>query len=130
MPRSRQRILLIAVALLAAAPASAAPLAHMVFFTLKEDTPETRDTLVEACQEHLSGHEGTLYFSVGAIADELKRDVNDREFDIALHLVFESRDAHDRYQEHPRHLRFIEEIRPLLDGVRVFDSHLTQTPKP
>jgi len=99
-------------------------LAHMVFFTLAEDNKANRDTLVKACQKYLSDHDGTLHFSAGSIADDLQRDVNDREFDVALHLVFANRAAHDTYQTHPQHLEFIEKNKHLWSGVRVFDSYL------
>jgi hypothetical protein len=99
-------------------------LAHMVFFTLADASPAARAKLTAACHEYLSGHEGVLYFSVGTIAAGLAREVNVRDFDVALHVVFENLAAHDRYQAHPRHLRFIEESRPNWKQVRVFDSTL------
>ncbi len=99
-------------------------LAHMVFFTLAEDNQANRDELVSACQKYLSDHDGTAYFSAGAIADDLTREVNDREFDVALHLVFANKAAHDTYQTHPQHLEFIEKNKHLWSGVRVFDSYI------
>jgi len=99
-------------------------LSHIVFFTLAEDTQEHRETLVAACQKYLSDHEGTVYFSAGIINEDLDRDVNDRDFDVALHLIFESRKAHDTYQTHPQHLKFIEENKHLWSTVRVFDSNV------
>jgi hypothetical protein len=99
-------------------------LAHMVFFTLAEDNAANRDTLVAACQQYLSNHDSTVYFSAGAIADDLIREVNDREFDVALHLVFANKAAHDVYQTHPQHLEFIEKNKHLWSGVRVFDSYI------
>ena len=41
----------------------------------------------------------------------MKRDVNDRDFDVALHLVFKNKAAHDQYAESERHQKFIEETR-------------------
>src|SRR5436853_5742965 len=63
-------------------------LCHMVYFKLKDNSPKAVNTLVESCKKHLSGHDGTVYFSAGVLAQDLKRDVNDRDFDVALHLVF------------------------------------------
>ena len=100
------------------------PLAHMVYFTLKDRTPDAREKLVAACDKYLSGHEGTVYFSAGVIAEEFKREVNDQEFDVALNLVFENKAAHDKYQDHPRHQKFIEENRETWAKVRVFDSYV------
>ncbi len=98
-------------------------LAHMVFFTLKDNSPEAKAKLVQACVKYLSGHEGTLYFSAGTRVEELTREVNDLEFDVALHLVFKNKAAHDKYQTHPRHLKFIEENKHNWKRVRVFDSY-------
>lgn len=110
--------------------ASAAPLTHAVFFTLAQDTAENRDRLVAACEEHLSGHEGTLYFSVGVRAEELNRAVNDTDFDVALLIVFDGKASHDAYQKHPRHLRFVEVVKELRSGVRVFDSLVSASATP
>ena len=104
--------------------AGEAQLAHMVFFTLKDSNDANRKRLVEACKKHLDGHEGVVYFSVGTLNPELKREVNDRDYDVALHLVFKNGAVHDRYQEHPRHLAFINESKDLWSKVRVFDSDL------
>lgn len=114
---------------LRATPAHAGPaLAHMVFFTMADDTPANREKLVNACLKYLAKHDGALYFSVGTIVDELDRDVNDRDFDVTLHLVFDSKESHDKYQEHARHLSFIEENKALWSKVRVFDSYLANSP--
>ncbi len=99
-------------------------LAHIVFFTLKDKSPEARAKLVAACQKYLSGHDGTLHFSAGTRAAEMDREVNDTEFDVALHVVFASKQAHDVYQVHPRHLQFIEENKNSWEKVRVFDSYI------
>ncbi len=101
-------------------------LAHMVFFTLKDNSPQAKQQLVDACVKYLSGHEGTLYFSAGTRVEELDRAVNDKGFDVALHLVFKDKAAHDKYQTHPRHLKFIEENKHNWKQVRVFDSYVRQ----
>jgi hypothetical protein len=106
-------------------PASAErQLAHMVFFTLKDRSAESRQKLAGLCRKYLNDHPGTVYFSVGTIAEEFQREVNDREFDVALHVVFKNKQFHDDYQVAPRHLSFVEEGKPLWAKVRVFDSYL------
>jgi hypothetical protein len=97
-------------------------LAHDVYFTLNDASAEARARLVAACKKYLSGHEGTVHFSAGTLAAELQRPVNDRDFDVALHVHFKDRAAHDKYQEHPRHKQFIEEEQKNWKKVRVFDS--------
>lgn len=117
-------LLLLALVVPAVAQAAEPQLAHMVFFTLAEDNAQNRQQLIDGCDKHLTGHEGTVYYSAGAIADELDREVNDKEFDVALHLVFKTKADHDTYQTHPRHLKFIAENKHLWSKVRVFDSHV------
>ena len=97
-------------------------LAHNVFFALRDNSQEAKDKLIEACNKYLSTHPGIVLFACGVLADELRRDVNDRDFDVALHLVFKDRAAHDKYQDHARHKQFIEDNKENWKKVRVFDS--------
>jgi hypothetical protein len=100
-------------------------LGHMVYFTLKDRSPANAEQLVEACRKYLTGHPGTVFFAAGTLVPDLTRPVNQLDFDVALQLVFESREAHDAYQQHPRHLQFIEENKPTWDRVRVFDANVS-----
>lgn len=100
------------------------PLAHIVFFSLKDDSKESKDRLVSSCQEYLSGHDGVLYFAAGTRVEELDREVNDINFHVSLHVVFENSEAHDQYQQHPRHLQFINQCKDNWKSVRVFDSYV------
>jgi quinol monooxygenase YgiN len=51
--------------------------------------------------------------------------VNDLDYDVALHIVFKNKAAHDKYQDAPRHQKFIDENKALWAKVRVFDSNLS-----
>jgi len=95
---------------------------HMVFFQLKESTPEGRKKLVDACYKHLNDHEGVLYFSAGARGDDFKAAVNATDWDVALHLVFKDKKSFDAYLPHPRHLKFVEENKEVWKSVKVYDS--------
>lgn len=97
-------------------------LAHNVYFTLKEPSPAARQRLVDACKTYLSGHPGTVFFAAGTRDEGLSRPVNDRDFDVSLHIVFQDRAAHDAYQEAPRHQQFIRENQAGWARVRVFDA--------
>jgi hypothetical protein len=125
--RSNVAVLALACLGLALPPAasSAEPsrvFAHDVYFTLRDASPEAARALVESCRRHLSGHEGTVLFAAGARADEMARDVNDRGFDVSLHVYFRDKAAHDAYQDHPLHKQFIAEMNGNWKTVRVFDS--------
>jgi hypothetical protein len=106
------------------AAGKSAPLAHIVFFTLAESNDTNRLKLIDACKKYLAKHEGVVYFGVGVNAREYDRAVNDRDYDVALHLVFASGKDQDVYQTHPQHLKFVEECKGLWKQVRVFDSAL------
>jgi hypothetical protein len=136
------KILILGGLLAAAAVAMAAPLggrstaetaagpqlAHNVYFKLKDNSGGARARLVAACKLLLTGHEGTVSFVTGTLAGDLKREVNDQGFDVSLHMVFVDKAAHDKYQDHPRHQKFVEENKENWEKVRVFDSYLSPVP--
>lgn len=99
-------------------------LAHDVYFTLNDNSAAAKERLVAACKKYLTGHPGTEFFAAGTLAAELDRSVNDRGFDVALHVVFTTKTAHDAYQQAERHLKFIQENKDNWKQVRVFDSHV------
>ncbi len=99
-------------------------LAHHVFFTLNDDSPAKVDELVGACQKYLDNHPGVESFAVGRLNADLARPVNDRGYQVSLHVVFVDRAAHDVYQTAPRHIEFINEQKANWKQVRVFDSDL------
>ena len=100
-------------------------LVHNVYFSLKDRSPAARQKLVDACKKYLTGHAGTVFFAAGTVSD-LDREVNDRDFDVGLHVIFKDRAAHDQYQTAERHIKFIEENRDSWAKVRVFDSDATE----
>jgi hypothetical protein len=101
---------------------SARGLAHMVYFTLHEGSPENIRRLTASCYRHLEAIPGIVFFAAGPLVGDLARPVNDRDFHVGLQVVFASRADHDAYQQHPRHLAFIAENKPTWAQVRVFDS--------
>lgn len=100
-------------------------LSHAVYFQLKDRSPAAAQALVDSCKKNLTGHPGVAFFSVGTCA-KYDRQVNDRDFDVALLLVFESHAAHDAYQVADRHTQFIAENATTWARVRVFDADLAQ----
>lgn len=99
-------------------------LAHIVYFSLVDNSPAVVERQLAACRKYLTDHPGTVYFSVGTLCAELQRPVNVRDFDVALHIIFDSKASHDAYQAHERHQQFIAENKPNWRQVRVFDSYL------
>jgi hypothetical protein len=102
-------------------------LAHNVYFSLKDASDSKVAELVAACKKYLADEPGIVFFACGVPDRELARPVNDRDYDVALHVVFDGRPAHDAYQSTPPHLQFIEENRENWAKVRVFDSTVEGT---
>jgi hypothetical protein len=101
-------------------------LAHMVFFKLKDSSKEAVERFIASAEKCLSNHEGSVYFSVGTRADDVDEPVSTKDFDVALHVVFSSKEGKLKYLKSPRHDQFVEENRAQFDKVRVFDSYLVR----
>lgn len=99
-------------------------LAHNVYFKLKDSSDAARKKLVAACHKYLADHPGVEFYAAGGVSD-LSRPVNDRDWDVALHVVFTDRAAHDKYQVAESHQKFIAENKDGWEKVRVFDSDVT-----
>ncbi len=98
-------------------------LSHNVYFTLHDASETAIQELVAACHQYLKNHTGVIFFSAGTLVKDLARPVNDHAFEVALNVVFDSREAHDAYQTVPDHLKFIAENKANWKQVRVFDSN-------
>lgn len=108
---------------------TAAPmLAHNVYFRLKDRSDAAVADLVQACRKYLSDHPGVVFFACGTVAHDLDREVNVRDWDVALHVIFDTIAAHDEYQDAPLHKQFINENRSNWENVRVFDSVVEPIP--
>lgn len=101
-------------------------LAHMVFFTLKDNSQESLDKFTAACQKYLPDHEGALYYSLGTRAVDVEEPPSVKDFDVALHLVFDGKASLEKYIVSDRHQAFLEVARPMLEKARVFDSYLLE----
>lgn len=117
---------LFAGALLPAAEAAEPQVAHAVFFTLNDRSPRSREAFVATCEKYLSGHKGGVSFSVGTIAEDIQEPgISDREFDVAVHVVFEDKAMLAAYHKSGRHDQFVAAIKGKVAKVRVFDSYLS-----
>ncbi|MCG6156784.1 Dabb family protein [Rubinisphaera margarita] len=97
-------------------------LAHIVYFTLHDNSEAARTKLVDACHKYLKDHPGVEFFAAGTLGDEFSRPVNDKTYDVSLHVYFTDKAAHDAYQTIDDHLTFIAENKENWKQVRVFDS--------
>jgi len=99
-------------------------LAHNVYFALHDSSPAAKATLVEACHKYLRDHPGVTFFAAGQIVASHIREVNVRDWDVGLHVVFKDQACHDLYQKADAHLQFIEENKENWKTVRVFDTYI------
>ena len=97
-------------------------LAHNVYFALHDNFPAARARLVEACYQYLKDHPGVTFFAAGGIVEAHAREVNVRDWDVGLHVVFKTKAHHDLYQKAEAHHTFIAENQDNWKTVRVFDT--------
>ncbi len=94
---------------------------HHVYFWLKE--PENtghKKKLVEGLKTLTAIRELRLWH-IGYPADT-NREVIDRSYSISWLIIFETRSDQNLYQDHPVHLKFVENYSSLWDRVVVYDS--------
>ena len=95
---------------------------HNVFFWLQEGAaPQDAQKLAQGCVRFLSDIPGIVRLTVGFPAGTA-RGVVDSSYGVALLVEFVDQQAHDVYQEHPDHLRFIAECSLLWSRVQVYDT--------
>ena len=96
--------------------------AHNVYFSLNAVTEGTIAALIADCKTYLAVQPGIVSFACGVLEAELNRPVNVRDFDVSLHIIFESKAAHDAYQVAPLHDEFVARQKDNWKTVRVFDT--------
>ena len=102
--------------------ASAKPLAHHVFFTLKNpDSVEDRNKLVEGVKT-LKKIPTVKEIHVGVLAATEHRDVVDISWQVSELIFFSDLAGQATYQNHPIHLDFIKNYSHLWAKVVVYDA--------
>jgi hypothetical protein len=99
-------------------------LSHNVLFSLKDNAEKAKNELIAGCKTYLTGHPGTVFFGVGTVADDIVWEVSDRQFDVILQIVFESKEAHDTYQDSPRHEEFFDRFGGNWKNLRSIDAYV------
>lgn len=94
---------------------------HHVFFWLKNpDSATDRNKLLEGIRS-LQPIETIRTFHVGKPAGT-DRPVIENSYDFSLLLTFDNLEDQNTYQEHPVHLKFVDEYAHLWSKVTVYDS--------
>ena len=96
--------------------------AHNVFFTLKDKSSSAVDRFIADSQTYLAVLPGIISFQCGIRERKLNREVNDLDFDVSLHVLFENKEMHDSYQKASSHDDFVSRNSDNWAKVRVFDT--------
>lgn len=111
------------------ADSASLPIRHSTYFKLARDMGSTaRAAYASACRAYLSSSPGMLSFSVGLRVEDIRREVSDLDFDVAMHQVFRDKAAFEAYNgADPRHEQFVEEVDRWAPGTtrRVLDSYVS-----
>ena len=96
-------------------------IAHNVYFTLHDNSPAAVQAMIEDCHRYLASLPGIVFYAAGTCSD-VERSSSDRDYDAALHVVFQDRAALDAYLTAPKHVEFMDKHGDNWKDVRVFDS--------
>lgn len=91
---------------------------HSVYFWIADGAKAS--VLAESCRRLLPAIPGIVRFTVGVPAGTPRAAV-DNSYGVALLIEFVDVQAHDIYQTHPDHQRFVDECRPLWSRVQIYD---------
>jgi hypothetical protein len=93
---------------------------HIVIFWTDPANPTAADDLIAGATKYLPSVPGALSFHAGKMQNS-HRSVVDQSYQVALNIQFENKQAQDLYQDHPQHLAFVEDCKPLWTKVTVYD---------
>lgn len=88
---------------------SASMFSHVVIFWTDPAQPNAADELIAGANQYLKPIPGVLQFHVGKMVGS-HRPVVDQTYQVALNLIFPSKQAQDDYQVHPLHVEFVEKV--------------------
>jgi hypothetical protein len=98
--------------------------AHNVFVSLKDKSPDSVKRMLEATKKHFTGFPGVIFFAVGTRSRDGDGPAVDRDFDLSLHIIFRDRETHQRYMDSERRREFSLANRAHLGKVRLFVSEV------
>ncbi|MBX2843347.1 MAG: Dabb family protein [Flammeovirgaceae bacterium] len=94
---------------------------HHVFFWFKEpDNKEKNDAFLKSLTSFLDEVDEIMASHVGLPANT-PREVVDNSYTVSLIVTFKDKAAHDAYQEHPSHKKFIKESSDIWEKVQIYD---------
>ena len=94
---------------------------HIVIFWTDPAQPDAADKLIAGANKHLRPIPGIQQYHIGRMSPGL-RPVVDQSYQVALNLIFTSKQAEQEYQTHPQHVEFVTNfVKPLVKKVVVYD---------
>jgi Stress responsive A/B Barrel Domain len=93
---------------------------HIVIFWTDPGEPNAADLVIAGAEQYLASLPGIVNFHAGRMARS-HRDLVDQTYQVGLNIQFETKQAQDDYQNHPRHLEFIDKCKHLWTKVVVYD---------
>jgi Stress responsive A/B Barrel Domain len=82
---------------------------HVVIFWTKPELPSAADELIAGAEKYLRPIPGIRSFHVGRMVPS-HRPVVDQSYQVALNLIFDTKQQQDDYQVHPLHIDFVEKV--------------------
>jgi len=94
---------------------------HIVVFWTHPANPNAADELLAGANQLLKNIPGVIQFHAGKMTPS-PRPVVEQSYQIALNLIFASKQAESEYQAHPQHVEFVEKyVRRLVKKVVIYD---------
>ena len=94
---------------------------HIVIFWTDPANPKAADDLIAGANKYLKAIPGVLHFHIGKMSPS-PRPVVEQTYQVALNLVFPSKQAEQAYQVHPQHLEFVEKVfKPTCKRATIYD---------
>ena len=94
---------------------------HSVFFYLNNPDNQADEDALHRGLITLTGIDAITTAYIGTPADT-RRPVIDHTYNFSLMLIFADMAAHDVYQEHPIHLKFVADCAHLWQRVQIYDA--------
>lgn len=82
---------------------------HVVVFWTDPAQPNAADELITGCNQYLRDIPGVIQMHVGKMVGS-PRPVVEQSYQVALNLIFPTKQAQDDYQVHPKHVEFVEKV--------------------
>ena len=94
---------------------------HIVIFWTDPANPKAADEVIAGAEKYLKPIPGITHFQIGKMAAS-PREVVDQTYQVGVSVTFTDKKAHDDYQAHPDHLKYVAEyVRPLVKKLVIYD---------